>query len=96
MAPNAKPLPQHHPAKLARIPMTNEEQILSTLQKILDVQTENLNLHRQTIDNQQKALSQNQASVQTYTTQARRQKVFQIIALVFMAFLLYKLFAMWK
>ena len=58
--------------------MTNEEQILSTLQKILEVQTENLNLHRQTIENQQKALSQNQASVQTYTSQARRQKVWGV------------------
>lgn len=74
--------------------MSHDERVLSILQKLLEVQTEGLGLYRQTIENQQKALAENQANVQRYARQARTQRLVQVIALVAIALAVYKLFSL--
>ena len=72
--------------------MTNEEQILATLNKILDVQTEVLALQKQSIENQQKAITSAQASIAHQFSTGRLYRISLAILGCLLAFLLYKFY----
>lgn len=71
--------------------MTTEEQILATLNRMLELQEQGLNLQKQAFENQLQAVAQQRQAVQNQMAIGRIYKVAIIAAALVVGFLLFKI-----
>ncbi len=75
--------------------MSNEEQILSTLQKLLETQEQTLAIQKQAFDSQQKAIVSQQVAIENQLATGRIYRIVVSVLAVFLVLFVYLLFRTW-
>ena len=71
--------------------MNNEDQILTTLNKMLQIQEQSLAIQKQAFEQQQLAVAQQKQAIKNQVTFGWTYRIFIIAAVVLVAFLVFKI-----
>ncbi len=71
--------------------MDNEEQILTALNKMLQLQEQSLAIQKQAFENQQQAIAHQQQAIKNQVNFSRTYRIVILVAVVLIGFLLFKI-----